>query len=80
MLATATLDQLAREATRVVSELAAAPDDPVLGLAFHRLVSMALAGLADESLVPRLIRLGERDGAPAHLAEAARVLRTARSR
>lgn len=67
------LEDLRRQAMHIEAGLESTPADPVLGIAFQRLLTVALAEPEDEILARRLLRIGERPDVPAHLTDGAQI-------
>lgn len=74
------IEDLRRQAMHIEAALESTPAEPVLGIAFQRLITVALAEPDDEILARRLLRIGERPDVPSHFTDGARLLRRVRKR
>src|SRR5690606_42058764 len=79
-LALGALGELRRQAIDIDAALERTPDDLSLGLAFQRLLTLAIAHREDEALARRLLRISERPGMPKHIVEGGQLLRRLRGR
>ena len=79
-LALGPIEDLRRQAMHIESALESTPAEPVLGIAFQRLLTVALVEPDDEILARRLLRIGERQDVPPHVTDGARLLQRARKR
>ncbi len=74
------LEDLRQHAMHIAAALEATPSDPVLGVAYQRLVSLSLTRVEDEELARRLATLAALPGMPDHIVEGGALLRAARKR